>query len=107
MADASERFLKLVESTRREGVEERHPEPPAPPSPEAALINALGSWASDEKVAKVFLPWLEGEMERAILESHRTSRRSGAQALHWLSYEAGMRYVRDSFVRWAGRTTSE
>jgi hypothetical protein len=103
MGNTYERFLDIVGATRREGSVVRQVEEPEPPKPdpEADLKAALAGWTSDERATKVFVPWLEGEMEKAILRAQL--RLFNAEVAKDLGFEAGLRFVRDRLIKWANR----
>lgn len=104
MDDLRERFRQIVGAARREGSSLRQAEEPEPPKPdpEADLKAALAGWTSDERATKVFVPWLEEEMEKAILRAHQTHLIHAETATH-LGFEAGLRFVRDRLIKWANR----
>ena len=105
MSNTYNRFLSLVSGTRREGgnVRQREAEEPEPPKPdpEADLKAALAGWTSDERATRVFVPWLEKEMEKAIVRAQ--SRLFNAEVAKDLGFEAGLRFVRDRLIKWAER----
>ena len=99
-----DKFLSLVSGTKREGSSERQREEPEPPKPdpEADLRIALGGWTNDERATRVFVPWLAGEMEKAILRARQARLNHAEMATH-LGFEEGLRFVRDRLIKWAER----
>ena len=104
MSNTYDRFLSLVGATRREGSNVRQVEEPEPPKPdpEADLKAALAGWTSDERATKVYIPWLEEEMEKAVLRAHQSHLLHAEVATH-LGFELGLRFVRDRLIKWAER----
>jgi hypothetical protein len=95
-----EKWREIVERTRREGIAERVETEAKAPDPNEVLLGELGGWASDERARKAFVPWLEQEMEKAVLAAHR-SRQTPTEQNYVLGIEAGLRFVRDRLRRWA------
>lgn len=104
MGNTYDRFLSLVKGTRREGSDVRQVEEPEPPKPdpEADLKAALAGWTSDERATKVFVPWLEEEMDKAVLRAQQARLIHPEMATH-LGFELGLRFVRDKLTKWAKR----
>ncbi len=104
MANTYDRFLSLVGATRREGGSVRTQEEPEPPKPdpEADLKAALAGWINDERATRVFVPWLEGEMNKAVGRAQQ-ARLIHAEMANHLGFELGLRFVRDRLIKWAER----
>ncbi len=59
----------------------------------------LGSWPSSQECSKVFLPWLENEMESANRAAHENIS-THSVAAYALGYEAGLRMLLKRFKLW-------
>lgn len=96
----TERFGKLMGSTKREAAELRTPLPPPVPDPDEELMRSLAGWASDDRGKRYFVPWLNKEMESAVLRA-QANRNVPTEQNFTLGFEAGVRHVLARFTKWA------
>lgn len=97
------RFNTLIGQTRREGLTVRaEVEAPERVDPDLALAQSLGTWLDDERCQKIFMAWLEQNMEQMLGNAH-AKHANPIEATYALGTEAGLRFVRDRLKKWAKR----